>query len=91
MDFAKSLDELDKLILLDIYPAREEPVPGVSSEIILNQVSIEEKMILSNEEALEYVQNMESGVLLTLGAGDIDKLARPIEKIFKERINISEV
>lgn len=91
MDFAQSLDELDKLILLDIYPAREEPVPGVSSEIILNQVSIEEKMILSNEEALEYVQSMESGVLLTLGAGDIDKLARPIEKIFKERINISEV
>ncbi|MDX2443721.1 MAG: UDP-N-acetylmuramate--L-alanine ligase [Bacteroidales bacterium] len=91
MDFAQSLDELDKLILLDIYPAREEPIPGVSSEIILNQVSIEEKMILSNEEALEYVQSMESGVLLTLGAGDIDKLTRPIEKIFKERINISEV
>lgn len=87
IDFAKSLEELDKLILLDIYPARENPIPGVSSEIIMEQVELKEKRIMSQKEVLEYVQNMKSGVLLTLGAGDIDKLTKPIEKIFKERIN----
>jgi len=90
-DFAKSLEELDKLILLDIYPAREEPVPGVTSELILNMVSLKDKEILSIDEVIDYVKNMDSGVLLTLGAGDIDKLAEPIESIFKEKNNISIV
>jgi UDP-N-acetylmuramate--alanine ligase len=90
-DFAESLEGLDKLILLDIYPAREEPVPGVTSELILNMVSLKDKEILSIDEVIDYVKNMDSGVLLTLGAGDIDKLAEPIESIFKEKNNLSVV
>ncbi len=90
-DFAESLEGLDKLILLDIYPAREEPVPGVTSELILNMVSLKDKEIHSIDEVIDYVKSMDSGVLLTLGAGDIDKLAEPIERIFKEKNNISFV
>ncbi|MCD6597096.1 MAG: UDP-N-acetylmuramate--L-alanine ligase, partial [Bacteroidales bacterium] len=83
-DFAVSLSKLDKLILLDIYPAREEPIKGVSANMILKEVSISEKDILSKEETLEAVQEMEEGVLLTIGAGDIFNLVDPIKKLLKE-------
>ena len=84
MDFAISLSKLDKLILLDIYPAREEPIKGVSANMILKEVSIGEKNILSKEEILEAVKDMKEGVLLTIGAGDIFNLVDPINKFLKE-------
>jgi len=83
LDFAKSLSKLDKLILLDIYPAREEPIKGVSAYMILKEVSIE-KVILSKKEVLEAVREFKEGVLLTIGAGDIFDLVDPIEKLIKK-------
>jgi len=82
--FVKSLEGLDELILLDIYPAREQKIEGVSSKIILDKVSIKEKILCSGDEALEIIKNNEPEILLTLGAGDIDQLVEPIEDILKK-------
>ncbi|MFN4235149.1 MAG: UDP-N-acetylmuramate--L-alanine ligase [Bacteroidia bacterium] len=81
-DFAKSLDTLDECILLDIYPARELPIEGVSSQMILDKMKIKEKKILSKQEVLKYIEKKQPEVLITLGAGDIDQLVEPIKKIY---------
>jgi len=81
--FAKSLSMLDELILMDIYPARELPIEGVTSEIILNKVTIENKRIVSKESLLDDLFHDELEVLLTLGAGDIDVFVPQI----KEQLN----
>lgn len=79
--FAKSLEMLDDLILLDIYPAREQPIPGITSDIILDKVKLEKKMVCSKEKVLNELPRHSFNVLLTLGAGDIDTLVGPIEKM----------
>jgi UDP-N-acetylmuramate--alanine ligase len=83
--FSKSLSLLDRLILLDIYPAREEPIPGVTSELIFRNVSIKDKMMMRKEEVIPALEKMETDVLLTLGAGDIDTLVKPITEMLKKR------
>ncbi|MCK4360988.1 MAG: UDP-N-acetylmuramate--L-alanine ligase, partial [Bacteroidales bacterium] len=82
-EFAKSLDLLDKVILLDIYPARELPIEGVSSEMILEKIKIKNKKICSNIKVFEELKNNKPEVLLTLGAGDIDQLVEPIKNILQ--------
>lgn len=84
-EFAQSLNLLDELILLDIYPAREEPIPGVSSQIIFNQVNIQEKVLCSYNELLGLVENKKFDVLISMGAGNIDKLTSKIASILKTR------
>lgn len=81
--FADSLSLLDKLILLDIYPAREKPIEGITSEMLLNITPVEDKRLLSKEEAIEYVKNNRPDILLTLGAGDIDQLVPELENVFQ--------
>ncbi len=81
-EFAESLSMLDTLILLDIYPARELPIEGVSSKMLLDITPLDSKMLLSKHEVLEYLHNNKPEILLTLGAGDIDQLVPKIEKIF---------
>ena len=72
-EFAVSLSKADELILLDIYPAREKPMPGVTSKIILDKVSIDNKKNIVKEELLEVLKNTNKlEVILTVGAGDID-------------------
>lgn len=85
-DFAKSLNALDELILLDIYPARELPIEGVTSELIYNMVNIKEKRMIKKENLLEYIKSRNFDVLATFGAGDIDRFIVPITDILKERI-----
>ncbi len=85
-EFAQSLSMLDELILLDIYPARELPIEGVTSEIIFNKVTIGEKVLLKKEEALDYLKGKDIDIMITFGAGDIDRLIVPIENMLKERI-----
>ncbi len=85
-DFAKSLDLLDELYLLDIYPAREEPIPGVTSNLILDKVKIKNKSLVSKEEVLNVLKDKKVQVLLTIGAGDIDRLVEPIENILNTRL-----
>jgi UDP-N-acetylmuramate--alanine ligase len=71
---------------LDIYPAREEPIEGVTSKIIFDKVTIGEKYLCTKGEVINMLNNLKTGVLLTLGAGDIDTLAEPIEKMLKNKI-----
>ena len=89
-EFAKSLDLADRVLLLPIYPARELPVEGVSSKMILDQMENENATVISKEHLMDYLQDdylklvNESPfgeVLVTAGAGDIDKLVEPIKKI----------
>jgi UDP-N-acetylmuramate--alanine ligase len=81
--FARSLDLLDEAWLLDIYPARELPIPGITSEIILHQMLIKDKMMVSKDEALGLVAAEKPEIFLTMGAGDIDLLVEPITKILQ--------
>lgn len=76
--FAQSLDLLDETILLDIYPARELPLPGVSSEIILNQMNSQHKHQASINDLPELLETISFDILLTLGAGNIDTLVPKI-------------
>jgi UDP-N-acetylmuramate--alanine ligase len=77
--FTKELSALDEVILLPIYPAREEPIPGVTSDVLLQKINAPSKMLLSPSEALGYVSKIESGVVLTIGAGDIDRIVEPLK------------
>lgn len=79
-DFAEALELLDELFLLDIYPARELPIEGVSSAIIFDKVKLKNKTLCSMNNVLEKLKKIETDVLLTLGAGDIDTLVEPISK-----------
>jgi UDP-N-acetylmuramate--alanine ligase len=82
--FAESLELLDEIILLDIYPAREEPIPGVTSEIILDKIKNKNKTWCKKEDLLSILKNKELEVLMTLGAGDIDQFVEPIKEMFRE-------
>ena len=83
--FAKSLSMLDRLILLDIYPAREAPILGVTSEIIFNKVTIADKILTTKENAIEELSKVDVEVLLTMGAGDIDQLVDPVKNYLEKR------
>jgi UDP-N-acetylmuramate--alanine ligase len=82
--FAESLDMLDECILLPIYPAREKPIEGVSSEWLLGKLKLKDKKLLSKEELLEEMKRKKRDVVLSMGAGDIDSLVEPLETILKK-------
>ncbi len=69
--FAKALSMADEVILTDIYPAREEPIAGVSSKIIFDEIKIEDKTMISKEDFVDTMKNRNFEILLTLGAGDL--------------------
>lgn len=85
-EFAQALSQVDKLILLDIYPAREEPIPGVTSEIIFSNVTIKEKVLLNKEELMDYLQAEPVDTLITFGAGNIDRYIKPITEMLCQRL-----
>lgn len=80
--FARSLQQLDELILLGIYPAREKPVEGISARIIFEKVVMEHKMMIEKEQLMKVLEGKRPDVLLTMGAGDIDRFVEPIEKLY---------
>jgi len=84
-DFAKSLAALDELILLDIYPAREEPISGIDAAWLLEQVPMHAKVNCPHKDLIEFLGKKDLDVLVTLGAGDIDRLVMPIERLLNER------
>ena len=84
-EFAEALSKADKLILLDIYPAREEPIPGVTSEIIFKDVTCPEKVLLKRAELMDYLKNEDVEMLVTLGAGDIDRFVGEIKEMLENR------
>ena len=84
-DFCRELSEIDDLILLPIYPAREEPIPGITSDKLLESISTQNKQVLLPENAVKYVTENTTGVVLTIGAGDIDKIIQPIKSMLSEQ------
>ncbi len=82
-EFAKTLAMADELILLDIYPAREKPLPGISSSTLLDKVQLKEKSICSKKELLTRIGNKKPELLVTMGAGDIDRFVEPLEKMIQ--------
>jgi UDP-N-acetylmuramate--alanine ligase len=83
--FAQILDMLDEVIILPVYPAREKPIEGISSEIILEKMTISNKKLLEKTDIPGRLDIKHIDVLLTIGAGDIDRLVGPIE----EALNIA--
>ena len=85
-DFASSLSLLDEVILVDIYPAREQPIPGVTSELIYNNLRPGiKKQMCHRDEIIDIIKNNEFDVLISLGAGDIENLVPEITEILSKR------
>jgi UDP-N-acetylmuramate--alanine ligase len=84
-DFARSLAALDELILLPIYPAREEPIPGITSEWLLEQVPMDKKSCSDKTALVEAIASQAVDVVVTMGAGDIDRLVPLIERLLNQR------
>jgi len=82
--FAESLSLADEVLLLDIYPARELPIHGISSEMIYDKMTVAHKMLCTKKDVLEIISKKKPDVLLTLGAGDIDQLVEPLRKLLIE-------
>ena len=83
-EFAKSLEQLDDVILLPIYPAREEPIAGVSSKMILHKINKMDKYCVDKSQLFPLLEALNPELLVTMGAGDIDKLVEPITDLLKE-------
>lgn len=81
-EFAQVLSTLDEVILLDIYPAREEPIPGVSSQLIFDAITCENKQMATLQNLCNVLAEKDLEVLVTLGAGDIDKLVPQLKEIY---------
>ncbi|MBL7935692.1 MAG: UDP-N-acetylmuramate--L-alanine ligase, partial [Bacteroidia bacterium] len=82
--FAESLDLLDVCVLLDIYPAREKPIEGINSQMLLDKMKSANRFLVKKENVLDFLKTHPPQVLMTLGAGDIDSLIEPIEKMLTE-------
>ena len=83
--FAAALDLADRVILLDIYPAREEPIPGVTSEIIYGRMTLADKALIRKEELLTVLEAEDIDTLVTFGAGNIDRYTGEITEMMKRR------
>jgi UDP-N-acetylmuramate--alanine ligase len=81
--FASELSELDEVILMPIYPARELPIPGVTSDALLQAISCEKKSLLDHKGVVDYLNASENEVVLTIGAGDIDRIVEPLTNVLK--------
>lgn len=80
--FVDQLSKLDKAIVMPIYPAREEPIPGVTSDVLRDQITCDVEL-LDPDEVLSYFGDFKEGVVLTIGAGDIDRIVPKLDKILK--------
>ena len=84
--FAAVLDKLDKAIILPVYPAREEPVEGVNAEMIYDRMKLKNKVLAEKDDLPSLLQTEKSEIVLTMGAGDIDRLVEPIETILRKQL-----
>ena len=78
----ESLDLLDELFMLEIYPARELPLEGITAQTILDKMKLENKKLVTPEEVVASFRKQSPDVVMTLGAGDIDRLAEPLTRLF---------
>ena len=89
-EFAESLSLADEAILLDIYPAREEPIEGITSKIIFDRINLVDKTLCRKEELLDVLKDKSLEVVVTFGAGDIDRLLPDIDQLLRDKY-LSEV
>ena len=80
--FAESLAIADELFLLPIYPAREEPIEGITSETLLEMINLDDKHLSSLSEIVNDIKNHENEVICIMGAGDIDTIVEPLANLF---------
>ena len=86
LDFADALSHFDEVILTEIYPAREQPIPGVTSQLIYDNLKPGvEKSMIRKDDVLDLVKKRDFDVLVTLGAGDLDNMVPQITRIIKEK------
>lgn len=82
--FASSLDLLDEAVLIPIYPAREKPIKGVTSKLIFDKMKNTKKSLIEKSQLMDFIEKKEPELLVTLGAGDIDRFTEPIRQYFEE-------
>lgn len=82
-EFAEALSLADRLLLMEIYPAREKPIDGITSSVLLEKVRCKEKQICSKEELVDTIRKMKPELIMTMGAGDIDRFVPQIETLLK--------
>jgi len=80
-DFARSLELLDEVIIMDIYPAREIPIEGINAQFLLDKINLSNKYYVKNEDIPSFIKEKKPAILLSLGAGNIDKLVEPLKNI----------
>jgi UDP-N-acetylmuramate--alanine ligase len=85
VEFSQSLSLADEVMLLDIYPARELPIEGVSSDILLESIQADEKYKVEKDTVIEYLSNRHLEVFITMGAGNIDQLVEPLKNMFSKK------
>ncbi len=83
-EFATSLDMADEVILLPIYPARELPMEGVTSELLLHKMSVPQKQVLQKEEMKQWISKHQPKLVVMAGAGDIDALVNPVKELLEK-------
>ncbi len=86
--FSKSLSLADEVLLMDIYPARELPIAGVDSDMLLRDITSPSKIRCSKKDLMEKLENIDIEVLATVGAGDIDTFVEPIEKMLRRKYEV---
>ncbi|MBQ3595398.1 MAG: UDP-N-acetylmuramate--L-alanine ligase [Bacteroidales bacterium] len=82
-EFAETLSLADRLLLMEIYPAREKAIPGITSSALLERIMCKEKQICQKEELLDVLKNIKPELIVTMGAGDIDRFVPQIETLLK--------
>jgi UDP-N-acetylmuramate--alanine ligase len=82
-EFGRALSALDEVLLMEIYPAREAPIEGVSSEMLLPLIQAPARVFRTADAVLKAMENFKEGVILTLGAGDIDQIVEPVKRVLK--------
>jgi UDP-N-acetylmuramate--alanine ligase len=85
-DFAKSLSQFDEVVLLDIYPARELPMEGITSQWLMNKMTNEDKKLVSKEDLIPTILASDSRIIVTIGAGDLGEMVPSIKKALYETI-----
>jgi UDP-N-acetylmuramate--alanine ligase len=83
--FSKSLSLADEVLLMDIYPAREEPIPGVTSDMLFKDITSSVKIRCSKSDVMQKLEDLDIEVLATVGAGDIDTFVKPIKELLMKR------
>src|SRR5690606_19854670 len=83
-DFAEVLATVDSLLLMEIYPARELPIKGVTSQMLLDKISVADKQLVTPAQVADYVRAYKPQLLVTVGAGDIDLLVEPLKEILQD-------